>query len=125
MIAATGVEPASPRSVPSRDSMRVVRWTTFFVRSDSMSSAMPSKASPAGVRNESIARARRRSFPVRSCPGRYQPTAEMPCAWSASTRLPMPAGCTTSVFERSFAVSIQTVLTPRAFIRAATTLGDR
>ena len=103
--------------------MRAVRCLTFFVRSDSMSSATPSNPSPAGVRKESIARARRTSRPEASWAGRYQATAEIPSACSASTSRASPAACTTSVFERSFAVSIQAVRTPRAASRPATAVG--
>ncbi len=124
MIAATGVDPASALSLVSRSSTRAVRCFTFLLRSDSTSKAIPSNVPPCGVRNESIARARRRSRAWLSCPGRYQPTMRIPRACRASTVRPSPAASTMSVFERSFAVSIHAVRTPRAASRAASAFGD-
>ena len=77
----------------------------LFRRSDSMSRAMPSNNTPAGVRKASIARVRRTSRAGWTNPGRYQATTRMPRALSASTNRPSACGLTTSVVLRSFAVS--------------------
>ena len=70
----------------------VVRSLTFFFRSDSTSSAIPSNAPPSGVRNESIARARRRSRAWRSWPGRYQATTRDAARVEGVHHAPEPGG---------------------------------
>ena len=105
VIAAIGMSPASSRRILLSARRRVVLSAGALEpqRLDVERDAV--ERGPAGVRNASIARARRASSAGLTNPGRYHATTRIPRALSASTKSPSAFGLTTSTVLRSFAVS--------------------